>query len=177
MFYALITTNLGSEKRACLEALDVLFLTGGYGECIETSFRGTVLLKLFSPVNRFYSGLSRIIFSSGKRIVPLVSDDIFIRRWLNFRGTIRPRCNERGVTGVCNDLLDVLKKINSNVDFTYKNYPLNLHIEVIGSIKGFFILPWKCDSLDHFYSSSSFRRKCLNFIDKETNLLEVTTKG
>jgi hypothetical protein len=170
VFYFLITTGLGAERKACLEALDIVYFLGGYAECLEASFRGVVLLRLGLPVGSFYSGVARYTLSYARRVVPLVPDELFIRRWLLYRGYVRPRCTERGVRGVCSSILDSLSKINSAARFVYSRSALNLHVEVVGFLKGYFILPRKCDSLDSIYSSGALARECVEFVKREESL-------
>ncbi len=171
MVYFLITSGLGAEKKACLEALDIAYFLGGSAECLDTSFRGVLLLRTGLSLGDFYSGVARYTLSYAKRVLPLVTEELFLRRWLLFNGYVRPRCNERGVRGTCSSLLDVLSKINSNARFVYHKSALNLHVEVIGFMKGFFILPPKCDSLDSLYTSGALMRRCTEFVKWEERLL------
>lgn len=170
----LITTRLGAERRACLEALDVIRFLGGAGECSTPPFRGVVLLRADIPVDLFYEGIARYILSYAKRVIPLAPDEVFLRRWIKFRGTVRPRCEERGVRGSCDSLLWVLGKLNPEARFTFSGHPLVLHIEVISFYKGFFILPAKCDSLDSLYSSPSLMRGCVKFVKEEASSLGLS---
>jgi len=168
--YVLITTGLGSEQRACLEALDVLYFIGASGRCLETRHRGVLLIEMSASLSSFYSGALRYVLSHAKRLVPLLTADRFFKRWKMFTGTARPKCYERGTRGACAKYLRALAELNESARLSFSATTPVLHIETVDSFVGFFLLPAKCDSLDALYSSPPLRAECAQAVEEEVRL-------
>jgi len=165
------TCKPGAEESACYEIGDLLFHHDMRIEVEKAKFPGVVVVRTSMDSYEAFKIILSNITSYTLKAYPLASLERVLELVAKLPGRekleVSLRCELRGRREECPQAMKTLANMLESAGVKLgRRSKYALHIQGVGRLQGYSLLPSNCENLSKVYESEKLRSLCLDFVSR-----------